>query len=90
MAARTLASATTTGAYPMSGIEQMTEMRRLAAAPPAAQLFGNAGREHMERYGTTAEQFAQVAVKNHRHSVNNPLAQFQASTRWTRCSSPRR
>jgi acetyl-CoA acetyltransferase len=31
----------------------------------------------MERYGTTAEQFAQVAVKNHAHSVNNPLSQYQ-------------
>ena len=29
------------------------------------------------RYGTTKEQFARVAVKNHRHSVNNPYAQFQ-------------
>jgi len=45
------------------------------AAPPL--LFGAAGREHMERYGTTAEQFARVAVKNHRHSVANPRAQFR-------------
>ena len=29
------------------------------------------------RYGTTKEQFAKVAVKNHQHSVNNPYAQFQ-------------
>ena len=29
------------------------------------------------RYGTTKEQFARVAEKNHRHSVNNPYAQFQ-------------
>jgi acetyl-CoA acetyltransferase len=46
-------------------------------APIAAQLFGNAAREHMERYGTTAEQLAMVGQKNHRHSVNNPNAQFQ-------------
>ncbi|MDV6295309.1 lipid-transfer protein [Rhodococcus aetherivorans] len=45
--------------------------------PMTAQLFGNAAVEHMERYGTTAEQIAAVAVKNHRHSVNNPYAQFQ-------------
>ena len=55
----------------------MTELRPLAAAPPAPQVFGNAGREHTERYGTTAEQFARVAEKNHRHSTNNPRAQFQ-------------
>jgi acetyl-CoA acetyltransferase len=42
-----------------------------------AQMFGNAGREHMERYGTRAESFARIAVKNHRHSVHNPNAQFQ-------------
>ncbi len=45
--------------------------------PFAAQLFGNAGREHMELYGTTVEQLAAIAAKNHRHSVNNPKAQFQ-------------
>jgi acetyl-CoA acetyltransferase len=40
-------------------------------------MFGNAGREHMERYGTTAEQFAKIGHKNHKHSVNNPYSQFQ-------------
>ncbi|MGW5313032.1 lipid-transfer protein [Nocardia thailandica] len=47
------------------------------AIPPAPYMFGAAGKEHMERYGTTAEQFARIGVKNHKHSVNNPYAQFQ-------------
>jgi acetyl-CoA acetyltransferase len=47
------------------------------AMPPAPYMFGAAGKEHMERYGTTAEQFARIGVKNHRHSTNNPYAQFQ-------------
>ncbi|MEY9871154.1 acetyl-CoA acyltransferase [Streptacidiphilus sp. MAP12-33] len=47
------------------------------ASPPTAQIFGNAAREHMERYGTTAEQLALVGVKNHRHSTANPRAQFR-------------
>ncbi|PTR24810.1 acetyl-CoA acetyltransferase [Rhodococcus sp. OK519] len=47
------------------------------AMPPAPYMFGAAGKEHMERYGTTAEQFAKIGVKNHRHSINNPYAQFQ-------------
>lgn len=47
------------------------------SGPMTAQLFGNAAVEHMQRYGTTAEQIASVAVKNHKHSVNNPYAQFQ-------------
>ncbi len=45
--------------------------------PPTAQIFGNAAREHMERYGTTIEQLAAVGAKNHRHSAHNPYAQFQ-------------
>ena len=55
----------------------MVELRGFAQAPPAPQMFGNAGREHMERYGTTAEQFAKIGQKNHKHSVNNPYSQFQ-------------
>ena len=45
--------------------------------PFAPQLFGNAGREHMEKYGTKPEHFAKIAWKNHKHSVNNPYSQFQ-------------
>jgi acetyl-CoA acetyltransferase len=56
---------------------QMVELRGFAPSPPAAQVFGNAGREHMERYGTTAEQLARIGEKNHRHSVNNPYSQFR-------------
>jgi acetyl-CoA acetyltransferase len=55
----------------------MVELRGFAQAPGAPQFFGNAGREHMERYGTTAEQFAKIGHKNHKHSVNNPYSQFQ-------------
>lgn len=57
--------------------EQMVNLRGFAQAPPAPQFFGNAGREHMERYGTTAEQMAKIGLKNHKHSVNNPYSQFQ-------------
>jgi acetyl-CoA C-acetyltransferase len=31
---------------------------------------------HMEKYGTTREQMAMVAVKNHHNGAKNPLAQF--------------
>ena len=40
-------------------------------------VFGQAGMEHMRKFGTTQAQFAKVAVKNHRHSVKNPLSQYQ-------------
>src|SRR3954469_14195049 len=55
----------------------MAELHGFEATPPTAQIFGDAAREHMDRYGTTAEQLAMVAAKNHRHSVHNPNAQFQ-------------
>ncbi|AUM18345.1 lipid-transfer protein [Rhodococcus ruber] len=55
----------------------MTDLHEWGTGPMTAQLFGNAAVEHMERYGTTAEQIAAVAVKNHRHSVHNPYAQFR-------------
>ncbi|MFF4538386.1 lipid-transfer protein [Streptomyces aureus] len=46
-------------------------------SPPTAQIFGDAAREHMERYGTTEAQLAAVGAKNHRHSAHNPYAQFR-------------
>jgi len=55
----------------------MVEQRGFAKAPAAPQMFGNAGIEHMERYGTKALHFAKIGWKNHKHSVNNPYSQFQ-------------
>src|SRR6266851_6580409 len=40
-------------------------------------VFALVARAHMAKYGTTEEQMAHVAVKNHRHGVLNPKAQFQ-------------
>jgi acetyl-CoA C-acetyltransferase/acetyl-CoA acyltransferase len=40
-------------------------------------VFALIARAHMARYGTTEEQLAHVAVKNHRHGALNPKAQFQ-------------
>ena len=55
----------------------MFSVREPEASPPAPQMFGNAGREHMERYGSEPDHYAWIGWKNHRHSVNNPYAQFQ-------------
>ncbi|XP_003815068.4 sterol carrier protein 2 isoform X1 [Pan paniscus] len=49
----------------------------LSAHPVAPQMFGYAGKEHMEKYGTKIEHFAKIGWKNHKHSVNNPYSQFQ-------------
>ncbi|TNN81519.1 Non-specific lipid-transfer protein [Liparis tanakae] len=58
-------------------MEVMINRYGMVAAPAAAQLFGNAGKEHMEKYGTKPEHFAKIAWKNHKHSTNNPYSQFQ-------------
>uniref|UniRef100_W5MGD7 Sterol carrier protein 2 n=1 Tax=Lepisosteus oculatus TaxID=7918 RepID=W5MGD7_LEPOC len=58
-------------------MEVMINQYGLAAAPAAPQMFGNAGQEHMEKYGTKPEHFAKIAWKNHKHSINNPYSQFQ-------------
>jgi len=40
-------------------------------------VFALVARAHMDKYGTTEEQMAHVAVKNHRHGALNPKAQFR-------------
>ncbi len=39
--------------------------------------FALVAQKHMERYGTTREQLAQVSVKNHLSGILNPYAQFR-------------
>jgi len=40
-------------------------------------LYAMIARAHMHRYGTTREQLAEVAVKNHEHGLHNPNAQYR-------------
>lgn len=44
---------------------------------PFMEVYSHWGRLHMKAYGTTQRQMACVAAKNHRHSVDNPNAQFR-------------
>jgi len=76
----------------VSGIEKMTDVNgyeaTYALGTAADQeyegyhgitfpgLYALIARAHMEKYGTTREQLALVAVKNHRNGAKNPLAQF--------------
>ncbi|MCV7383418.1 lipid-transfer protein [Mycolicibacter longobardus] len=57
-------------------IEALAQLRDFAM-PVAPWMFGAAGAEHMEQFGSTPEHYAKIAEKNHRHSANNPYAQFQ-------------
>lgn len=57
--------------------EMMKATRGVTNAPGAAQMFGNAGKEYMEKYGAEAKDFAEIARVNHMHSAKNPYSQFQ-------------
>lgn len=58
-------------------IARMAQLHAPEGVPFAPEMFGNAARDHMERYGSTPEHYAWIGWKNHKHSVNNPYAQFQ-------------
>ena len=77
----------------VGGIEKMTEVSASEAAialggagDQETELFHGASfpalyalmaRKYMREFGTTEEQMAEVAVKNHKNAVGNPNAQFQ-------------
>lgn len=59
-------------------IAKLLEMQTFEpTAPVAAQFFGGAGIEYANRYGTSDETFAMIAVKARQHAANNPLAVFR-------------
>ncbi|RVW06070.1 lipid-transfer protein [Rhodococcus spongiicola] len=66
---------------PLARFDETVDARRGPEpdSPLAPRYFGNAGLEHMERYGTAPETFAQIAVKARRHAANNPYAVFRDS-----------
>jgi acetyl-CoA acetyltransferase len=45
--------------------------------PLALRYFGGAGKAHMDKYGSTIEDFAQIRAKASRHAARNPLAVFR-------------
>ncbi|MEM0353412.1 MAG: thiolase domain-containing protein [Archaeoglobaceae archaeon] len=57
-----------------TAIDQEWE-RFVGANLPA--IYALIARLHMHRFGTTEEDLAMVAVKNHRNAVHNPRAQFR-------------
>ena len=44
---------------------------------PFMDIYSIAARNHMERYGSTQEQLAIIAAKNHHHGSLNPDAQYR-------------
>lgn len=68
-------------------VARLTKMGEGITLPPGTtsnkpysvfmDVYAAFSRFHMQRYGTTREQLAAVAAKNHNHSAHNPLSQFR-------------
>ena len=54
----------------------MSKVQGFNQAPPAAQMFGGAGREYRWKYGTKRETFAKISSKARKHAAKNPYALF--------------
>ena len=55
----------------------MNEVQGFTQAPPAAQMFGGAGREYRWKHGTRRETFAKISEKARKHAAKNPYALFK-------------
>lgn len=60
------------------GRDTVMKMRKLSGGDhsPFMDVYGFAARQHMKKYGSTIEQLAIIASKNHFHSSLNPNAQY--------------
>ncbi len=67
----------------------MNDVQGFSQAPPAAQMFGGAGREYRWKYGTKRETFAKISEKARKHAANNPYALFNQHAHASRRSWPR-
>jgi acetyl-CoA acetyltransferase len=61
------------------GYDVLKELRKMGggAHSPFMDVYGSEARKHMRTYGSTIEQLAVIASKNHFHSTMNPNAQYQ-------------
>ncbi len=58
-------------------VDVMNRAQGFNQAPPAAQMFGGAGREYRWKHGTKRETFAKIAEKARKHASKNPHAVFR-------------
>ncbi|HOJ27956.1 MAG TPA: thiolase family protein [Spirochaetota bacterium] len=60
------------------GKDTVKQLRKLFSIDhsPFMDVYGFAARQHMKKYGSTIEQLAHIASKNHFHSSLNPNAQY--------------
>ncbi len=62
---------------PLDNFMAVTDELAAAELPMTLRMFGGAGREHMQKYGTRLETFAKIRAKASRHAAKNPLAVFR-------------
>ncbi|UCE85433.1 MAG: thiolase family protein [Deltaproteobacteria bacterium] len=89
---KTKSFAAFSGAVDVEAMAEVMERLRRAPRPAEARtsdsgagtkrsmfmdIYAAVARSHMQRYGTTAEQFARIAAKNSVHGSMNPRAQFR-------------
>jgi acetyl-CoA acetyltransferase len=58
-------------------VDVMNTEQGFNQAPPAAQMFGGAGREYRWKHGTKRETFGKIAEKARKHASKNPYALFK-------------
>src|SRR6185503_12059691 len=58
-------------------VNVMNKVQGFNQAPPAAQMFGGAGREYRWKHGTKRETFGKIAEKARLHASKNPYALFK-------------
>jgi len=69
----------------MAGLKKQADSAGASSASKGAgekrsmfmDIYASVARKHMERYGTTVEQFAAISAKNSRHGHLNERAQFR-------------
>ncbi len=61
------------------GYDAVRKLNKLSAGDhsPFMDVYGFAARQHMKKYGSTVEQLAIIAAKNHFNSTLNPTAQYR-------------
>jgi acetyl-CoA acetyltransferase len=62
------------------GYGTLKELKKVTGATdhsPFMDIYGYAARQHMKKYGSTVEQLAIIASKNHFNSTLNPNAQYR-------------
>jgi sterol carrier protein 2 len=74
----------------LTAIENEKNYATKESGPGAGRIFGAAGLEHHERYGSKPEHLFKISSKNHEHSSRNPYSQFRFAPSWEEVAAARK